>query len=210
MEVQKKVIDKKLYNIELPDLRSDNKDHIYKKLSENLNGCVTLEEWNFLYNQTLLQKDHNYDILEIGSHTGVSTSALLLDAVEKKSKRKVVSVDNCSYEGVTRTKFKNNLDKFNLYSHVVEKNCNSLQYKHNNQFALIFIDGDHSYDGVRLDLHYFKDSVKKEGVICGHDYKDRQVRIAVEEFFITHAWHDDLFGEIINVPDNMWAYMRLR
>ena len=37
MEVQKKVIDKKLYNIELPDLRSDNKDHIYKKLSENLN-----------------------------------------------------------------------------------------------------------------------------------------------------------------------------
>ena len=85
MEVQKKEIDKKLYNIELPDLRSDNKDHIYKKLSENLNGCVTLEEWNFLYNQTLLQKDHNYDILEIGSHTGVSTSALLLDAVEKKA-----------------------------------------------------------------------------------------------------------------------------
>lgn len=35
---------------------------------------------------------------------------------------------------------------------------------------LIYIDGDHDYSGVKLDLNLSYDKVKKGGFICGHDY----------------------------------------
>ena len=37
-------------------------------------------------------------------------------------------------------------------------------------FDLIYIDGDHSYDGVKKDLNISYDKVKSGGFICGHDY----------------------------------------
>lgn len=38
------------------------------------------------------------------------------------------------------------------------------------QFDWIYIDGLHSYDGVSSDLRHYKDKVKPEGLIIGHDY----------------------------------------
>jgi predicted O-methyltransferase YrrM len=37
---------------------------------------------------------------------------------------------------------------------------------------LVFIDGDHSYEGVKIDLGWW-DKVKPGGIFCGHDYKSR-------------------------------------
>lgn len=34
----------------------------------------------------------------------------------------------------------------------------------------IFIDGLHSYDGVKTDLDFYKDKIKDDGFILGHDY----------------------------------------
>ncbi|HEY3917063.1 MAG TPA: class I SAM-dependent methyltransferase [Stellaceae bacterium] len=38
------------------------------------------------------------------------------------------------------------------------------------QFDWIYIDGLHSYDGVKSDLQHYKDKVKPDGLILGHDY----------------------------------------
>lgn len=38
------------------------------------------------------------------------------------------------------------------------------------QFDWIYIDGLHSHDGVRSDLQHYKDKVKPDGLILGHDY----------------------------------------
>lgn len=48
----------------------------------------------------------------------------------------------------------------------------------------IYIDGDHSYEGVMNDLQYYS-KLKKGGVICGHDYSDSWPGTvkAVNEFF---------------------------
>jgi len=48
----------------------------------------------------------------------------------------------------------------------------------------IYIDSDHSYDGVRADLYAWFHKVKTGGVIAGHDYLNRSygVRRAVTEF----------------------------
>lgn len=39
-----------------------------------------------------------------------------------------------------------------------------------NYFDMIYIDGDHSYDGVKIDLQISYNKVKKGGYIFGHDY----------------------------------------
>jgi len=37
---------------------------------------------------------------------------------------------------------------------------------------LVFIDGDHSYEGVRLDIDLWLPKVREGGVISGHDYNN--------------------------------------
>jgi GR25 family glycosyltransferase involved in LPS biosynthesis len=62
----------------------------------------------------------------------------------------------------------------------------------NNSLDVIYIDGDHSYMGVKRDLEYAIQKVRKYGCIMGHDYKmnmrkaktsyDFGVKKAVDEF----------------------------
>lgn len=52
-------------------------------------------------------------------------------------------------------------------------------------FDLIYIDGDHSYEGVKKDLEIVINKVKKGGYIFGHDYTQTmfpEVVRAVNEF----------------------------
>jgi hypothetical protein len=59
----------------------------------------------------------------------------------------------------------------------------------------VFLDGDHTYEGVKLDLQCWYNKVKKGGIFSGHDYMDYVmdcgggitshfgVKSAVDEFF---------------------------
>jgi hypothetical protein len=52
-------------------------------------------------------------------------------------------------------------------------------------FDLIYIDGDHSYRGVKIDLEVGFTKTKLNGLICGHDYTTSMfpdVVRAVDEF----------------------------
>lgn len=68
-----------------------------------------------------------------------------------------------------------------------------------NYLDFVYIDGDHSYEGVKRDLEITKQKVKKGGIIAGHDYCLRffGVMNAVDEFvqqtnFKLHTTSDDL------------------
>ena len=63
----------------------------------------------------------------------------------------------------------------------------------------VFIDGDHSYDGVHRDIEAWKSKVKPGGWIGGHDYKSPRfagVVCAVHEFFQE--------GDISHEDDKTW------
>ena len=54
---------------------------------------------------------------------------------------------------------------------------------------LIFIDADHSQEGVAKDLTAWLPKIRRGGVIAGHDYASRRhpgVKRAVDEFFADH------------------------
>lgn len=83
-------------------------------------------------------------------------------------------------------------------------------------FDVIYIDGDHTYEGVKSDLNLSLQKVKPGGFICGHDYEmnhmktpntyDFGVKRAVDEFCQAHGfeiWAKGLDGCVsyaIRVP----------
>ena len=71
-----------------------------------------------------------------------------------------------------------------------------LQRCENNTYDIIYIDGDHSYHGVKHDLINAYTKIKNGGYIMGHDYEmnmkkahhmyDFGVKAAVDEFCVTY------------------------
>lgn len=58
---------------------------------------------------------------------------------------------------------------------------------------LVFIDADHSYEGVRDDIRAWLPKVRKGGIICGHDFSEQFPGViqAVQEHFFSFRLHDD-------------------
>lgn len=88
----------------------------------------------------------------------------------------------------------------------------------NDYFDIIYIDGDHSYDGVTNDLKESLRIIKNGGIICGHDYEmntektqnyyEFGVKQAVDEFCvknnlkITHKAYDGCISFGIDIFKN--------
>ena len=69
----------------------------------------------------------------------------------------------------------------------------------NEMFDVVYIDSDHSYEGVMRELIAYYPKCKKGGIFCGHDYgsqKDDEVKKAVNDFFT-----DRLDKLIIKYPE---------
>ena len=62
----------------------------------------------------------------------------------------------------------------------------------------VFIDADHSYQGVKDDIGYWLPKVKKGGLLGGHDYNNKnypfglEVKRAVDEAVEANHWKLDL------------------
>jgi len=123
--------------------------------------------------------------IEIGTWTGAS--AIFFGNLIKGGDKKINFYTIDTFEG------DKNLEKYygiiqdgKLYEHVVKKLGflgayihiirGDSQIKetsdifHDESVAAIFIDGDHSHEGVRKDLHNWYPKIKSGGIISGHDY----------------------------------------
>jgi len=52
-----------------------------------------------------------------------------------------------------------------------------------NYFDFIYIDGDHSYNGVKADILHWLPKLSKDGYFCGHDYTIHAIQRACHEVF---------------------------
>jgi len=51
------------------------------------------------------------------------------------------------------------------------------------ELDFVYIDGDHTYDGIKSDIELYYKKVKLGGLIGGHDFENKDVTKAVYEFF---------------------------
>jgi predicted O-methyltransferase YrrM len=173
---------------------------LYNMYENEYNGTVDNTEYDGLI---YLSKEASIlypslHIIEIGALFGFSTQAIL----EGAKNNKVIVVDNFAWNpiGLTSVRhelmLKSNLNYFIRQNRVSIHNGLSsdpeLYELVNNNVSMVFIDGDHSYNGVLSDINFAKAINSK--IICGDDYSFAGVKKAV----------DETFGNEVKFIGDMW------
>ncbi len=116
---------------------------------------------------TLAKLRSSCRILEIGRYRGGST---LLFAVAIDDNSKLTSIDNLAKAGCDDQALIRVLKKAGLLQKVelIVQDSNSVEVKPNS-YDIIFIDGDHTYEGVLRDYEHWKYAVKAGGHLLFHD-----------------------------------------
>jgi len=148
-----------------------NKDH----QSDGIDGWTSREELEWLSQAAKSARS----IVEIGCWKGRSTKVLL-----EASDGFVHAIDH--FKGTDKTgdfwsgvmakeqdvysQFQKNVGHYpNLRVHKMSSTDASMFFQ-DGELDMVFIDGDHTYKGVKEDIATWLPKVKKGGVICGHDY----------------------------------------
>lgn len=121
----------------------------------------------------------NINILEIGTHAGnyaekiyqifQKSSIYLLDTWDSNNTDFYYS----SRPGLVEKAYEMTLNKFKDKKNVnIIKSDSTIAHKQfeDNFFDWIYIDGDHSYDGVKNDLQNWFKKLKINGILSGHDW----------------------------------------
>jgi predicted O-methyltransferase YrrM len=133
------------------------------------------EEWEWLISKIFPDNSKDYNILEIGCYDGGSSFYLNLYS------KNMITIDNnipCRFD---HTDFINNYQYVGGDSHHPKQT--ELFSKYEWDFA--FIDGDHSYEGVKADFYNLLPHLKKGTPVAFHD-------IAISDF---HHQHGCYVGE---------------
>ncbi len=162
-------------------------------------GFLTLEEGYTLFKLAETWPVEG-DTIEIGSFKGRST-CFLGSGCRMGSKGRVIAVDHfkgssehqkggheetCEIvtEGSTFGTFQNNVALFQLGDTVTPLSGSSedVSGSYDGRARLLFIDGDHSYDGTKADFNAWESRVQKHGIICFHDYQNSHYLDGVTRF----------------------------
>jgi predicted O-methyltransferase YrrM len=141
-----------------------------------ITGWMSKEELLWLYTHALLAPR----IVEVGSYEGRSTFALT-----SGTPGAVYAVDVWPFPDVQQ-RFALNMGAFlSRKVHPVRAASVDASSSLPGEFDMIFIDGDHNYDMVMLDICAWTPRLRKGGLLCGHDYDGHWpgVMKAVDEVF---------------------------
>ena len=149
-----------------------------------VNSNISLDEGIELYK--IIKKYKPKKLVEIGFAVGIST-LFMLCALENNAE--LISVD--PYQKIQWDKFglinvDNILKEQNLPKTIhkfIEDYSNNFFTNTNKSFDLVFIDGDHSYEGTMIDLIGANKVLKKNGLMIIDDVLFNDVKKALSNFF---------------------------
>jgi hypothetical protein len=162
-------------------------------------------------------KDKKINYVEIGAYAGGSSCLML-----QRLNTTVISIDlgepipkGVVFENVLNYKNNNNYYKYiegnsqiiETKSQVLDALNNSRVLGYSNKIDILFIDGDHSLNGVIADFNMYSDLVSIGGYIVFDDYYDNEnspdVRIALDEIILPNLFDYEIIGTLEN---NLGAY----
>ena len=128
--------------------------------------------------------------VEVGCYYGNSVIFLAEEIRKAGKKIKVYAVDTFDYkEGVEGKvdiypEFLINIQEYkDIIKHIRRNSVFAAQGFLKNSISFVFIDGNHGFESVLMDILIWKRVVKRGGWIGGHDYNDNGVRRAVNTVF---------------------------
>lgn len=146
------------------------------KLVKETEGYLMELEIIALFHLPLLVDHLPGEIVEIGTFKGKSAIALGLSSQHLTTrKRPVHIIDPFSHPALPANyedDFDSNIRNAGLKPHI-QKIKKPSQEAYNDcpaEIAALFIDGDHSYDGVKHDIIHYASRVVSGGIIAFHDY----------------------------------------
>jgi predicted O-methyltransferase YrrM len=128
--------------------------------------------------------------VELGSWKGKSIIYLTVETLLQGKDIKIFSVDTWEIGNDTWEIFNKNIKPIKDSINIIKKTTfDASQDFEDGSIDFLFIDADHSYEGVKSDLERWYPKVKSGGIISGHDYfhTDFGVRKAVDEFFTKNS-----------------------
>ena len=167
----------------------------------------------------ILENDYS-DYLEIGLGHGTTTSYLMRNI--KDPDFRFYGVDSYkAYGGLHKKGLRFKQDRFDANRRVVENifwmdkrsrffnmfaHDAAEEFK-DYSFDIIFIDGNHTHDGVMQDLKDWYPLLREGGMFCGHDYYPvghhyHCVSKAVNEFA------KSVDKEVLTAPDHVWYFKK--
>ena len=159
---------------------------------------LDLREAGLLYKYA--KQTRGNTILEIGRYWGGST--VLLAMATHNSDVKIVSVD--VVEGCHDPDVDDWLNEYDEKERIDIRVDNSHAME-NIPISLLFVDGDHSYEGIRKDfIHHWN---YLSGECLAHDYTDPTCE-GVTKFI--NEWIEDGYAEIIEQKQTMVALRKLK
>ena len=157
-----------------------------KKL-DKIKGHIGLNEGFLLFRITRSLKENSV-IMEIGSFKGKSTCFIAEGIGDKKMQFFCIDPwkdglmqekgDAIFNEFLQNTKeYRDRFSILRKFSHEVIK-----EWPAHRKIDFLWVDGDHSYEGVKKDILNWMPLVKKSSFVCFHDYRDAPgVKKAVDE-----------------------------
>jgi len=154
------------------------------KMSLTIPGMITPQAGKFLYTLCYMQSIEG-DVVEIGSWQGRS-STFLARAVKESKNGNFYAIDHFggnvgkeSFYEVDGTlnglkdNFNHNISKFGLSDvvHLLDmRNTEAAKQLEENTIRFLFIDGDHTKEGVRRDIELFFPRLIKGSIVVFDDY----------------------------------------
>ncbi|MBU2453379.1 MAG: class I SAM-dependent methyltransferase [Proteobacteria bacterium] len=171
-------------------------------ISASLSGHLRKREVQFLATLPFLQVPG--EILEIGSFKGKSTIILAKSALSSGT-NKIFACDplslSCSTDPVDATGdalpgiFKKNIEDSGLSQNVEFYQMKSSQLADvwGKPLKILWIDGDHTYQGVLSDIFFYKKHLVPGAIVCLHDVLhgfDGPIRAFMEQILLSDEFAD--------------------
>jgi predicted O-methyltransferase YrrM len=145
------------------------------------------------------------DVVEVGSFKGKST-CYLAEGCRRSGRGMVFAVDHFmgspehqkgGHEetaeivetGSTFPQFLANLDRYGLLRLVapIKASSQAAARDFSASARMVFIDGDHSYEGTQTDFEAWFPHVRDRGLVCFHDYQNAHYLKGVTRFIDEHV-----------------------
>lgn len=146
---------------------------LYRSLIEKVPNGGTIIELGVWKGRSLCS------IADLITKKGLTVYAVDTFKGSKNEEEEHIEAETANIESI----FKENMKKFGISAKIYTMTSNEAAKRITEKFDLVFIDADHSYEGVLNDLENW--IPKCRGIISGHDWELESVKKAVNKYFPT-------------------------